>query len=229
MFTIPFKLFLLLVLLTILPGATGVVMAQQPSGEFQIARAKYSGGGDWYNDPSSLTNLIRFAKNTVPLRLADNYRDVAIGSVELHSYPFIFLTGHGNITLNSAEARNLRNYLENGGFLFIDDDYGLDEYIRPAMKQVFPDKDFIEIPHDHPIYHQVFAFPRGLPKIHEHDNEPPRGYGIFHDGKLVVFYAVESNLGDGWADAEIHNNPEELRLHALQMGLNILVYALTRN
>lgn len=223
---IPCKLLLLLCLLTVPPGA---LKAQQPAGEFQIARAKYSGGGDWYNDPSSLINLIRFAKKNVPLSLADNYRDVAIGSIELHNYPFLFLTGHGNITLNSAEARNLRSYLENGGFLFIDDDYGLDEYIRLAMKQVFPDQDFIEIPHSHPIYHQVFAFPRGLPKIHEHDNKPPRGYGIFHEGKLVVFYAVESNLGDGWADAEIHNNPEELRLKALQMGLNILVYALTQN
>src|SRR5690606_15129911 len=134
-----------------------------------------------------------------PIPVADNYKDVSIGSTELHSYPFVFLTGHGNITLNSAEARNLREYLENGGFLYVDDDYGIDEYLRPAMKQVFPDEDFVEIPFEHPIYHQVFDFPEGLPKIHEHDNNPPRGYGIFSEGRLVVFYTFETNLGDGWA------------------------------
>lgn len=201
----------------------------QSSGEFEIARAKYRGGGDWYNDPSALENLISFAKSNVPIRISNSYTDVSLGSAELHSYPFVFLTGHGNIALNSTEARNLREYLQNGGFLFIDDDYGLDEYIRPAMNQVFPDEQFVEIPFNYPIYDQVFTFENGLPKIHEHDGEAPKGYGIFYEGRLVVFYSYEANLGDGWTDAEVHNTPQSLRQQALQMGTNILVYALTRN
>lgn len=201
----------------------------QPSGEFEIARAKYRGGGDWYNDPSALQNLIRYTKDNLPIRISNTYKDVSLGSAELHSYPFVFLTGHGNITINSTEARNVREYLENGGFLYIDDDYGLDEYIRPVIKQIFPNEDFIEIPFSYPIYDQVFNFENGLPKIHEHDNQPPQGFGIFYEGRLVVFYSYESNLGDGWADAEVHNTPESLRQKALQMGANILVYALTRN
>ncbi|MBD3615349.1 MAG: DUF4159 domain-containing protein [Gracilimonas sp.] len=204
-------------------------VSAQASGEFEIARAKYRGGGDWYNDPSALQNLILFAKANVPIPISESYKDVSLGSAELHSYPFIFLTGHGNITLNSAEANNLREYLENGGFLYIDDDYGLDKYIRPVIKQVFPNEEFVEIPFNHPIYDQVFEFGSGLPKIHEHDNKPPQGFGIFHEGRLVVFYSYESNLGDGWTDAEVHNTPESLRQKALQMGLNVLVYALTRN
>ena len=201
----------------------------QSTGEFEIARAKYRGGGDWYNDPSALENLIRFTKSNVPIRVADSYTDVSLGSADIHSFPFIFLTGHGNIALSSTEARNLRDYLQNGGFLYIDDDYGLDEYIRQAMKEVFPDEDFVEIPFNHPIYKQVYSFDNGLPKIHEHDGKPPQGFGIFYEGKLVVFYSYESNLGDGWTDAEVHNTPQSLRQKALQMGTNILVYALTSN
>lgn len=199
----------------------------QVSGEFEIARVKYRGGGDWYNDPSALTNLIGYAKNQIPISIAEKYKDVSIGSSDLHSYPFLFLTGHGNIAINSSEASNLRDYLDNGGFLFIDDDYGIDEHARKMMKQVFPDEDFIEIPFAHPIYTNVYKFENGLPKIHEHDNQSPRGYGLFRNGRLVVFYAYESNLGDGWADPEIHNNPASVRQQALRMGTNILVYALT--
>ncbi|OAN63613.1 hypothetical protein A8B79_15010 [Balneola sp. EhC07] len=199
----------------------------QVSGEFEIARVKYRGGGDWYNDPSALTNLIGYAKNQIPISIAEKYKDVSIGSSDLHSYPFLFLTGHGNIAINSSEASNLRAYLDNGGFLFIDDDYGIDEHARKMMKQVFPDEDFIEIPFAHPIYTNVYKFENGLPKIHEHDNQSPRGYGLFRNGRLVVFYAYESNLGDGWADPEIHNNPASVRQQALRMGTNILVYALT--
>lgn len=199
----------------------------QVSGEFEIARVKYRGGGDWYNDPSALTNLIGYAKNQIPISIAEKYKDVSIGSSDLHSYPFLFLTGHGNIAINSSEASNLRAYLDNGGFLFIDDDYGIDEHARKMMKQVFPDEDFIEIPFAHPIYTNVYKFDNGLPKIHEHDNQSPRGYGLFRNGRLVVFYAYESNLGDGWADPEIHNNPASVRQQALRMGTNILVYALT--
>lgn len=201
----------------------------QDSGEFKIARAKYRGGGDWYNDPSALSNLIAFTKKNTPIRISDSYVDVSVGSADLHSYPFVFLTGHGNIALNSAEARNIREYLQNGGFLYVDDDYGLDKYIRAAMKLVFPDKDFVELPFSHPIYDQVYTYDKGLPKIHEHDGKPPQGFGIFYEGQLVVFYTYESNLADGWTDAEVHNDPESLRQKALQMGANILIYALTRD
>ncbi|WP_018127621.1 DUF4159 domain-containing protein [Balneola vulgaris] len=199
----------------------------QSSGEFEIGRVKYRGGGDWYNDPSALTNLIGYAKDRLPIPIANKYKDVALGSTDLHSYPFLFLTGHGNIAVNTSEVENLRSYLENGGFLYIDDDYGIDPYVRSMMREVFPNEEFIEIPFSHPIYNKVYDFDNGLPKIHEHDNKAPKGYGIFHKGKLVVFYSVESNLADGWADAEIHNNPPALRQKALQMGTNILVYALT--
>jgi len=199
----------------------------QDSGEFEIARAKYRGGGDWYNDPSSLSNLIAFAKEQVPISISNEYKDVSIGSSNLHSYPFVFLTGHGNIAVNDAEASNLRSYLENGGFLYIDDDYGIDEFARSMMKKVFPDEDFIEIPYSHPIYNNSFNFENGLPKVHEHDNQSPRGYGLFRNGVMVVFYTYESNLADGWADPEIHNDPEAVRQNALRMGTNILVYALT--
>tara|TARA_R110002124_G_scaffold121661_1_gene279995 strand:+ start:4744 stop:5406 length:663 start_codon:yes stop_codon:yes gene_type:complete len=199
----------------------------QTSGEFEIGRAKYRGGGDWYNDPSSLTNLINFTKNQFPISINSTYKDVSLGSTDLYSYPFIFLTGHGNIAINSSEANNLRTYLDNGGFLYIDDDYGIDSYARNMMKQVFPDEEFIEIPFSHPIYSNVFNFENGLPKIHEHDNLAPRGFGLFRNGKMVVFYTFESNLGDGWADPEIHNDPPTVRQKALEMGANILVYALT--
>ena len=199
----------------------------QTTGEFEIARAKYRGGGDWYNDPSALSNLISFVKAQFSIAIKTEYKDVSIGSSDLHSYPFIFLTDHGNININSSEANNLRTYLDNGGFLYIDDDYGIDEHARNMMKQVYPDEEFIELPYSHPIYNNVFNFENGLPKIHEHDNQSPRGFGLFRNGKMVVFYTFESNLADGWADAEIHNNPASLRQQALRMGTNILVYALT--
>ena len=204
------------------------ILAQQ-SGEFQIARVKYRGGGDWYNDPSSLTNLISFTNQKVPISIASKYVDVALGSTDIYLYPFLYLTGHGTITANNAEISNLRSYLENGGFLYVDDDYGIDTPIRDLMKRVFPEEEFIELPFNHPLYAQVFSFPNGVPKIHEHDNKPPQGFGLFYKGKLVVYYTYESNLGDGWADAEIHNDPQSVRENALKMGVNILVYALTRN
>ena len=200
----------------------------QNDGSFEIARIQYRGGGDWYNDPSSLSNLISFTNRQVPISINAEYEDVALGSSEIHNYPFLYLTGHGTITANNSEVGNLRSYLENGGFLYVDDDYGLDEHIRNLMSRVFPDEELIELPFNHQIYNQVFPFSNGLPKIHEHDNQSPRGYGLFHEGKLVMFYTYESNLGDGWADAEIHNNPPEKREDALKMGVNILVYALTR-
>lgn len=223
MFRIKFFISLLILSFLLVPES----YAQQ-SDAFEIARVKYRGGGDWYNDPSSLSNLIEYANDQVPVSINPKYKDVALGSVEIHSYPFLFLTGHGTITANTTESRNLRRYLENGGFLYVDDDYGLDEHIRALLLDVFPDEELIELPFNHPIYSQVFAFPNGLPKIHEHDANSPQGFGLFRNGKLVVYYTYESNLGDGWADYEVHNNPENVRETALKMGTNILVYALTR-
>ena len=207
-------------------GLAVPLQAQQDDG-FKLARIKYRGGGDWYNDPSSLKNLAEFARQQVPIAINPEYDDVAIGSSDLFDYPFAFLTGHGTITLNQAEASNLRKYLDNGGFLYIDDDYGLDDHFRKIIKQVYPDEELIEIPFDHPLYHQVYNFPNGLPKIHKHDGKAPRGFGLFRDGRLVLFYTYETNLADGWANPEVHNDPAAVRQQALQMGTNILVYALT--
>jgi len=199
----------------------------QSEESFTLARIKYRGGGDWYNDPSSLKNLIEFAQSRVPISIDTEYEDVAIGSRDLFRYPFAFLTGHGTISLNQTEASNLRDYLNNGGFLYIDDDYGLDEHFRKMIGQIFPNEELIEIPFEHEIYHQVYDFPNGLPKVHEHDGKAPRGFGLFREGRLVLFYTYESNLADGWANPEVHQNPESIRQQALQMGTNILVYALT--
>lgn len=215
-----------LLFLTLALGITIPVHAQEAD-SFNLARIKYGGGGDWYNDPSSLKNLAEFARQQVPIAINPEYDDIEIGSPDLFDYPFAFLTGHGNITINEAEASNLRNYLQNGGFLYVDDDYGLDEHFREIIQQVFPDEELIEIPFDHPIYHQVFEFPDGLPKIHEHDGKPPQGFGLFLDGRLALFYTYETNLGDGWANPDVHNDPQSIREKALQMGTNILVYALT--
>lgn len=204
------------------------VVAQQSS-DFTIARIKYRGGGDWYNNPTSLENLIEFTRQNVPISISSEYEDVDIGSRDLFKYPFAFLTGHGNISINSAEASNLRQYLDNGGFLYIDDDYGLDKYARQMLDQVYPNEELVELPFEHDIYHLIFDFSDGPPKIHEHDGKPAQGFGIFRNGRLVVYYTYESNLGDGWADPNVHNDPEEVRQKALKMGANILVYALTES
>lgn len=194
---------------------------------FRIARIQYRGGGDWYNDPSALTNLIDFAVQQVPLSLDRSYDDVSIGSRDLHRYPFVFMTGHGNIDVNATEAANMREYLDKGGFLYIDDDYGFDAYVRPVIERIFPDEELVELPASYPLYNKVFTFPDGLPKIHEHDAKPPQGFGIFRNGRLVLYYTYESNLADGWA-YDVHDNPAHITEQALQMGVNLLVYALTR-
>lgn len=206
----------------------GSVVAEAQRNEIKIARLQYRGGGDWYNDPSSLTNMINFSKSHVPLLVQSEYDDVPLGSRDLFNYPFAFLTGHGNIELNSVERDNIRAYLEAGGFLYMDDDYGMDEAARAFISKLFPDKKMVELPFNHPIYSSVFNFPNGLPKIHEHDGKPPQGFGIFHEGKLVLYYTFETNPADGWADAEIHNVPPKTREKSLQIGTNILFYALTQ-
>lgn len=205
--------------------ASGQVPAED--GHFHIGRVQYRGGGDWYNDPSALANLISFTRNTVPAGIRLRYEDVDIGSRDIFRYPFLFLTGHGNITVSNAEAANLREYLDAGGFLYIDDDYGLDAYIRPVLSRIFPDEALVELPFTHPIYSVLFPFRQGLPKIHEHDGKPAQGFGIVRNGRLAVFYSYESNLSDGWADPDVHGLPEALRTDALRMGANILVGALT--
>lgn len=216
--------FFILVIFTL--GLVLPTNAQQSSA-IKLARIKYRGAGDWYNDPSSLKNLAEFARQQVPMAINPEYDDVALGSSDLFEYPFAFLTGHGSISINQAEAANLRKYLDNGGFLYIDDDYGLDKHFRDVIKQVYPNEKLIEIPFDHPIYHQVYDFPNGLPKIHKHDGKAPRGFGLLRNGRLVLFYTYETNLADGWANPKVHNDPAALRQKALQMGTNILVYALT--
>jgi hypothetical protein len=194
----------------------------------KIARLKYNGGGDWYANKTSLPNLISFCNKQLDVNLAPEEDIVEVGSSEIFSYPFIHLTGHGNIVLSDQEAKNLRNYLIAGGFLHADDNYGLDKFFRREMKKVFPELNFVEIPFSHPIYHQKFNFSSGLPKVHEHDNKPPQGFGLIYEGKLVCFYTYECDLGNGWEDQEIYNDPETTRQKALQMGANILQFAFTR-
>ncbi|MBP1629562.1 MAG: hypothetical protein H6Q15_455 [Bacteroidetes bacterium] len=189
-----------------------------------IALLKYNGGGDWYANPTSLTNLINLCNKELNTNLNPSYATIDIGSSEIFLYPFVHLTGHGNIVLNDQEIKNLRNYLIAGGFLHIDDNYGLRKFIEPQIKKVFPELDFVEIPFSHPIYHQKFNFPSGLPKIHEHDNKPPKGYGLFWEGRLICFFSYESDLGDGWEDQDVHNDSQSTRLKALQMGANLIQF-----
>lgn len=197
------------------------------SPKIQIALIKYNGGGDWYANPTSLPNLVKFCNKELKTNINEEVATVEVGSKEIFNYPFVHITGHGNIIFSAEEAENLRNYLIAGGFLHISDNYGLDQFIRPQMKKVFPNLNFVEVPFSHPIYHQKYSFKNGLPKIHEHDNKPPKGYGIFYKGRMLCFYDYECDLGDGWEDAEVHNNSESKRQKALQMGANIISYAFT--
>jgi hypothetical protein len=189
-----------------------------------IALLKYNGGGDWYANPTSLTNLINFCNRELGTSLSNDYATIDVGSSEIFLYPFLHLTGHGNIVFSDQEAKNLRDYLIGGGFLHISDNYGLKKFIEPQMKKVFPELDFVEVPFNHPIYHQKFNFPNGVPKIHEHDNKPAKGYGLFFKGRLVCFFDYECDLGDGWEDADVHNDSPQIRQKALQMGANLIQY-----
>ena len=191
----------------------------------KIALLKYSGGGDWYANPTALPNLVDFCNAELGTNLDKEYATVEVGSAEIFNYPFIHMTGHGNVVFSDSEAENLRNYLIGGGFLHIDDNYGMDPYVRAAMKKVFPETQLVELPWEHEIYHQKFEFKNGLPKIHKHDDKPPQGFGILWKGRLVVFYTYECDLGDGWEDRDVHKDPEELRQLALKMGANIVQFA----
>lgn len=195
----------------------------------KIAKLKYNGGGDWYANKTALPNLINYCNENLNTSINQKDYVVDVGSRELYQYPYIYMTGHGNVVFSDDEAENLRNYLIAGGFLHIDDNYGLNQFVRLEMKKVFPNHEFIEIPFDHPIYHQKYKFSNGLPKIHEHDGQPAQGFGIFFEGRLVCFYSYESDLGNGWEDSSIHNDPESVRLKALQMGANLISYAFTQN
>ena len=203
------------------------VYSQNETG-FQIARLKYSGGGDWYNDPSAEVNLLKFVQANTNIKVNAEYKFVDIASDEIFSYPFLFLTGHGNIVLSTDEAKRLRTYLENGGFLYIDDDYGMDKAIRREMKKVFPGNDFIEVPFSHKIFNIFYKFENGIPKTHEHDKNAPQTFGIFLGDRLSVLYTFESNPSDGWADPEVHNDPKDKREEALKFGANIVIYALSK-
>ena len=198
------------------------------SGTLKIGLLKYNGGGDWYANPTALPNLAEFCNDNLGTNFDRDYDVVEVGSVNLYNYAFIHMTGHGNVLFTDTEAENLRNYLLAGGFLHIDDNYGMDPYVRVAMKKVFPELDFVELPFEHEIYHQKYEFNSGLPKIHEHDKKPAQGFALIWEGKIVCFYSFESDLGDGWEDQEVHNDDPALRQSALQMGANIVQYAFQR-
>ncbi len=200
-------------------------IAQKPS--VRIGKLKYNGGGDWYCNKTSLPNLIDFCNRNLRMNLVAEEDVVEVGSKDIFSYAFVHLTGHGNIAFSNMEAQNLRLYLIAGGFLHIDDNYGLDKFIRIEMKKVFPEIEFVELPFSHPIYHQKYDFPNGLPKIHEHDGKPAQGFGLVYEGRLVCYYSYECDLGNGWEDQSIHKDPEELRQAALRMGANLLTFAFT--
>ena len=216
----------IIVLLATMLFVTCIGMAQQ---SIKLAKLKYEGGGDWYANKTALPNLAEFCNRNLRTNLSKQDEVVEIGSPEIFLYPYIYMTGHGNVVINSREANNLRKYLVSGGFLHIDDNYGLDPFIRLEMKKVFPELEFVELPFNHPIYNQKFKFKEGLPKIHEHDGKAPQGLGLIYEGRLICFYSYESDLGNGWEDQVIYNDPESKRQEALRMGANIISYAFMIN
>jgi hypothetical protein len=221
------KIFIIGILLLSITYSNINTYSQKLTSRLKIARVKYSGGGDWYNDPSGEVNMLKYIASNTNIQVDPVFEYVDLASDNLFLYPFIFLTGHGNINFTPQEVKKLRAYLQNGGFLYVDDDYGLDPYIHKEMKKIFPDQDFVELPFSHSIYNCHFKFPKGLPKIHEHDAKPPQGFGLFSNDRLCVFYTFECNLGDGWVDANVYNDPAEIRDASFKMGVNIIIYALT--
>ena len=206
-----------------------VKKTNRPFYSYQIGLLKYSGGGDWYaNLDTSLPNLIKFCNDNLKTTINPEQAIIEAGSADIFNYPFIHMTGHGNVVFNAAEINNLRKYLISGGFLHIDDNYGMDQFIRPQLKKIFPECELIELPATHPIYHIKYDFPKGLPKIHEHDQKPPQGYGVFYEGRMVIFYSFECDLGDGWESPEVHNDSKEAHEKALKMGANLISYALMK-
>lgn len=195
----------------------------------KIALLKYGGGGDWYSNPTSLPNLIAFANENLKTNIHPEPATVEPNSIELFNYPFIHMTGHGNVLFSNYEVEMLRAYLQSGGFLHIDDNYGMDPFVRRELKKIFPDQELVELPFSHPIYHQKYNFEKGLPKIHEHDGKPAQGFGLFYEGRLVVFYSYETDLGDGWESYQVHKDPNHIRQQALQMGANILSFVFNQN
>ena len=215
------------ILLIVFMGAANADYAPEQA-SLKLALLKYNGGGDWYANPTALTNLSLFCNDRLGADIDPRYATVDVASPDIFNYPFIHMTGHGNVVFSDADAYNLRQYLLAGGFLHIDDNYGMDPFVRPAMKKVFPELSFVELPFNHEIYHQKYEFDKGLPKIHKHDELPAQGFGLVWEGRLICFYSYESDLGDGWEDEEVHNDPKEKRLAALQMGANIIQYAFSK-
>jgi hypothetical protein len=195
------------------------------AGTLKMGLLKYNGGGDWYANPTALPNLAAFCNAQLGTDFDTEYEEVEVGSVELYNFSFVHMTGHGNVVFSDAEAENLRNYLLGGGFLHIDDNYGMNPYVRVAMKKVFPEQEFVELPFEHEVFRQKFEFENGLPKVHKHDDKPAQAFGLFHEGRMVCLYSFESDLGDGWEDEDVHNDPEPIRRRALQMGANIIQFA----
>ena len=191
-----------------------------------IARLQYEGGGDWYANPSSLPNLLRAISDRTSLRIAERPGEVRLTDPDLGDYPFLYVTGHANISFSDEELFRLREYLTAGGFVHVDDNYGLDESFRREIRRLFEDRELVEVPLDHAIYHIYYDFPKGLPKIHEHDGKPAQGFGLFVDGRLALYYSYQSDLGDGWEDASVHGDPEAIREQAIRMGVNLFLYAI---
>lgn len=216
----------ILIISTFILSSFSFNMGTEPS--IQLALLKYNGGGDWYANPTSLNNLAAFCNQNLGMNIDLEYSTVDVGSVDIFNYPFIHMTGHGNVVFSDAEAENLRLYLQAGGFLHIDDNYGLDPFVRSAMSKVFPDQEFIELPFDHPIFHQKYTFKNGLPKIHKHDGKPPQAFVLLYEGRVVCLYTYECDLGDGWEDQEVHKDPDAIRLMALQMGANIIQFVFSQ-
>jgi hypothetical protein len=190
-----------------------------------VAILKYKGGGDWYSNPTALPNLVKYCNDNIDTNINENIQTVEVGSIDIFQFPLLHMTGHGNVFFSEDDSENLRKYLISGGFLHIDDNYGMEPYITKELKKVFPNKELIEIPKDHEIFNSAYNFPNGLPKIHEHDGKAPQAFGIFHEDRLILLFTFESDLGDGWEDSEVHNDPEDVREKALKMGANIVKYA----
>lgn len=197
-----------------------------PAPTYQLGVLKYKGGGDYYSNPTAVPNLVEFVNKNLSMNINPEVPYVDVSSPEIFNYPWIHMTGHGNVVFTSDDATNLRNYLIGGGFLHISDNYGMDKFIRKELKKVFPELELVELPFNHPIYHQKYDFPNGLPKIHEHDGKAPQGFALVWEGKVVVFYDFQCDLGDGWEDYEVHKDSEETRTKAFKMGANLLQYAL---